>query len=85
VERIPQELAAATKQAEQAARSEAQKQAELEAKVARLETDAARNVTALKISGLEDLVKRQAAQQWNPRPTRSEVASGSIRECTPPS
>jgi chromosome segregation ATPase len=62
VERFPQELAAATKQAEQAVRSEAQKQAALEAKLAKMETDAEKNMTALKISGLEDLLKRQASQ-----------------------
>jgi chromosome segregation ATPase len=62
VERFPQELAAATKQADQAARLEVQKQAELDARLAKLESDAAKNVTALKIAGLEDLVKRQAAQ-----------------------
>lgn len=62
VERFPQELAAATKQAEQAVRSEAQKQAALEAKLAKMEADAEKNMTTLKISGLEDLLKRQAAQ-----------------------
>jgi chromosome segregation ATPase len=62
VERFPQELAAAAKQAEQAARSEAQKQAALDAKLVKMETEADKNITALKITGLEDLVKRQAAQ-----------------------
>jgi len=62
VERFPRELAAATKQAEQAARSEAQKQADLDAKFVKLQTEAEKNVAALKIAGLEDLVKRQAAQ-----------------------
>ena len=62
VEQFPQELAAATRQAEQAARSEAQKQAALDAKLVKMETAAEKNVTALKIAGLEDLVKRQAAQ-----------------------
>jgi chromosome segregation ATPase len=62
VDRFPQELAAATKQAEQAARSEAQKQAALDAKLVKMETEAERNITSLKIAGLEDLVKRQAAQ-----------------------
>jgi chromosome segregation ATPase len=62
VERFPQELAAATKQAEQAARSEVQKQAALDSKLVKMETEAERNVTALKIAGLEDLVKRQAVQ-----------------------
>jgi hypothetical protein len=62
VERFPQELAAATKQAEQAARSEAQKQAALDAKLVKMETEAEKNITALKIAGLEDLVKRQAGQ-----------------------
>lgn len=62
VERFPQELAAASKQAEQSARSEAQKQAELDAKMIKLQTEAEKNVTALKIAGLEDLVKRQAVQ-----------------------
>ena len=62
VERFPQELAAATKQAEQTARSEMQKQAALDAKLVKMETDAEKNVTALKIAGLEDLVKRQAVQ-----------------------
>jgi hypothetical protein len=62
VDRFPQELAAATKQAEQAARSEAMKQAALDAKLLRMETEAEKNVTALKIAGLEDLVKRQTAQ-----------------------
>ena len=62
IERFPQELAAATKQAEQAVRSEAQKQAALEAKLAKMEADAEKNMTTLKISGLEDLLKRQAAQ-----------------------
>jgi hypothetical protein len=62
VERFPQELAAATKQAEQAARAEAQKQAALDAKLVKMETEAEKNVTALKIAGLEDMVKRQTAQ-----------------------
>jgi hypothetical protein len=62
VERFPQELAAATKQAEQATRLESQKQAALDAKLVKMETDAERNMTALKISGLEDLLKRQGAQ-----------------------
>jgi len=62
VERFPKELAAATKQAEQAARSDAQKQAALDARLVKMETDAERNITALKIAGLEDLGKRQAAQ-----------------------
>jgi DNA anti-recombination protein RmuC len=53
---------AATKQAEQAVRSETQIQAALEAKLSRMETDAEKNMTALKISGLEDLLKRQASQ-----------------------
>jgi hypothetical protein len=61
VDRFPQELAAATKQAEQAARSEAMKQAALDARLLKMETEAEKNVTALKIAGLEDLVKRQAA------------------------
>lgn len=62
VDRFPQELAAAAKQAEQAARSEAQKQAALDAKLLKMETEAERNITALKITGLEDLVKRQTSQ-----------------------
>ena len=62
VERFPQELAAAAKQAEQAVRSEAQKQAALDAKLVKMETEAERNITALKIAGLEDLGKRQAVQ-----------------------
>ena len=62
VERFPVELAAATKQAEQAARSDAQKQAALDAKLVKMETESERSLTALKIAGLEDLVKRQAAQ-----------------------
>jgi hypothetical protein len=62
VDRFPQELASATKQAEQTARSEAQKQAALDARLLKMETEAEKNVTALKIAGLEDLVKRQAAQ-----------------------
>jgi hypothetical protein len=62
VEHFPQELAAAAKQAEQEARSEAQKQAALDAKMVKMATDAEKNVTALKISGLEDLLKRQHAQ-----------------------
>jgi hypothetical protein len=62
VEQFPQELAAATRQAEQAARSEAQKQAALDARLVKMETTAEKNVTALKIEGLEDLVKRQAVQ-----------------------
>jgi len=62
VERFPQELAAATKQAEQAVRSEARKQAALDAKLVKMETEAAKNLTTLTIAGLEDLVKRQAAQ-----------------------
>lgn len=62
VEQFPHELAAATKQAEQAARSEAQKQSALDAKLVKMETAAEKNVTALKIAGLEDLVNRQASQ-----------------------
>jgi chromosome segregation ATPase len=62
VDRFPQELATATKQAEQAARSEAQKQAALDAKLVKMEMEADKNVTALKIAGLEDLVKRLASQ-----------------------
>jgi hypothetical protein len=62
IERFPQELAAATRQAEQEARSEVQKQAALDAKLVKMETTAEKNVTALKIAGLEDQVKRQAAQ-----------------------
>jgi chromosome segregation ATPase len=62
VERFPQELAAATKQAEQAARTETLKQAALDAKLIKMETEAERNVTGLKIAGLEDLLKRQTAQ-----------------------
>ena len=62
VERFPQELAAAVKQAEQGVRSEAQKQAALDTRLVKMETEAERNITALKIAGLEDLVKRQAVQ-----------------------
>jgi chromosome segregation ATPase len=62
VERFPRELSAAIKQAEQAARSEAQKQAALDAKLVKMEIEAERNITALKIAGLEEMVKRQAVQ-----------------------
>ena len=49
-------------QAEQAARSDTQKQAALDAKLVKMETDAEKNITALNIAVLEDLVKRQAIQ-----------------------
>ena len=61
-ERFPQELAAAVKQAEQAARTEAQKQAALDAKLARMEMDSERSLTTLKIAGLEETIKRQTSQ-----------------------
>ena len=62
VERFPQELAAATKQAEQSARAETQKQAQLDARLLKMETEAEKNITVLKIAGLEEMVKRQTAQ-----------------------
>ena len=39
-----------------------QKQAALDAKLVKMETESERNITALKIAGLEDLVKRQTVQ-----------------------
>jgi hypothetical protein len=62
VDRFPQELAAAAKQADQAARSEVQKQAALDAKMITMENVAEKKLTALRLAGLEDQVKRQAAQ-----------------------
>ena len=62
VERFPQEQAAAVKQAEQTIRLDVQKQAALDAKLVKMETEAERNLTAMRIAGLEDLVKRQAIQ-----------------------
>lgn len=62
VERFPQDLAAAVKQAEQMARVEVQKQADLDAKLAKLEVDGDKRLTALKIAGLEESLKRQMLQ-----------------------
>lgn len=62
IEQFPQEMAAAVKAAEQAVRSEMQKQAALDARLAKMEAEAEKNITGLKIAGLEDLVKRQGAQ-----------------------
>lgn len=62
VERFPRELAAAAKQVEQETRAEVQKQAQIEAKLQKMEFDAERNVASLKIAGLEETIKRQASQ-----------------------
>jgi len=59
---FPQKLSEAIAHAEQAARAEAKKQAEIESRLLQKETEADKKLAALRIKSLEETVSRQTAQ-----------------------
>jgi hypothetical protein len=59
---FPQKLSEAVAHAEQAARAEAKKQAEIESRILQKETEADKKLAALRIKSMEETVSHQAAQ-----------------------